>query len=104
MSEKGVVKLNPTKEVMKQGSKAAREAQKHSKDYPGPKDAKGQYWYTPDELRNFREGKASLGTYPKPKTYYQDMTNDDPAHGLCPGNRPADHTAARDAATYGFVR
>ena len=40
MSEKGVVKLNPTKEVMKQGSKAAREERDvHEQDYPGPKES-----------------------------------------------------------------
>ena len=36
MSEKGVVKLNPTKEVMKQGSKVERE--KHEQDYTAPKE------------------------------------------------------------------
>jgi hypothetical protein len=35
--DKGVYRLNPTKEVMKQGSKAAREeGEKHSEDYRGP--------------------------------------------------------------------
>ena len=37
MSEKGVYKLNPTKEVMKQGSKAERE--KHEELYKGPKES-----------------------------------------------------------------
>ena len=40
--EKGVYRLNPTKEVMKQGSREARmEREEHTEDYAGPKDAKG---------------------------------------------------------------
>ena len=40
MKEKGVYRLNPTKEVMKQGSKAAREEhEKHEGDYKGPKES-----------------------------------------------------------------
>jgi hypothetical protein len=37
--DKGVYRLNPTKEVMKQGSKAAREEHDvHTEDYKAPKE------------------------------------------------------------------
>ena len=37
--EKGVYKLNPTQEVMKQGSRQTRaEKERHTEDYKGPKD------------------------------------------------------------------
>ena len=42
MSEKSERRLNPTKEVMKQGSKVARaEHARHEQDYPGPHDHAG---------------------------------------------------------------
>jgi hypothetical protein len=38
--DKGVYRLNPTKEVMKQGSKEARvEREYHEEDYAGPKES-----------------------------------------------------------------
>jgi hypothetical protein len=38
MKDKGVYKLNPTKEVMKQGSREAREEhEKHTEDFKGPR-------------------------------------------------------------------
>ena len=46
-----------------------------------PKDANGQIWRTPPELKAIREGKINLGKFPQPKSYYQDLTNTDPAHG-----------------------
>ena len=46
-----------------------------------PKDANGQVWHTPPELKAIREGKINLGKYPQPKSYYQDLANTDPAHG-----------------------
>jgi TP901 family phage tail tape measure protein len=46
-----------------------------------PKDAEGRIWQTPLELAYIREGKMSMGKNPMPKSYYQDLSNDDPAHG-----------------------
>ena len=46
-----------------------------------PKDANGQHWYTPEQLRLQREGKSKPFTNPQPKRFYQDLANDTPAHG-----------------------
>lgn len=44
-------------------------------------DANGQIWHTPPTLKAIREGRINLGKYPQPKSFFQDMSNDDPMHG-----------------------
>ena len=46
-----------------------------------PKDKNGDVWHTPAELDAMRKGKMVMGSRPMPKSFYQDMANDDPLHG-----------------------
>jgi TP901 family phage tail tape measure protein len=39
------------------------------------RDAQGRFWY------NEAQYPSERGKFPQPKSYYQDMSNDDPAHG-----------------------
>jgi len=46
-----------------------------------PKDKNGDVWHTPAELDLMRKGKMVMGSRPMPKSFYQDLANDDPLHG-----------------------
>jgi hypothetical protein len=76
--DKGVVKLNPTKEVMKQGSKAARgEHERHEENYPAPK-ASGSRPIAADEGH---ETKVFPTTHPMMKTRHSNPAEEKHADG-----------------------
>ena len=81
MSEKGVYKLNPTKEVMKQGSKEEREV--HTEDYPGPKNV-GNRPVTADEGH---ETKVFPHSHPMMKTRHSHPAE----HRHADGRKHEDH-------------
>ena len=86
MSNKGVVKLNPTKEVMKQGSKAAREEhERHEELYKGPKTEKGNVRPVPADEGH--ETATFPHTHPMMKTRHSHPAE----HKHADGRKHEDH-------------
>ena len=83
---KGVYRLNPTREVMKQGSEVARrEHEQHEEDYPGPKGPAGHARPVPAD-----EG-VETATYPHEHPMMQTRHSHPKEHKHADGRKHEDH-------------
>jgi TP901 family phage tail tape measure protein len=73
-SYKSPLMIHPEQQALMERQQAERWAKL-------PKDKNGDVWHTPAELDAMRKGKMVMGSRPMPKSFYQDLTNDDPLHG-----------------------
>ena len=73
-SYKSPLTIHPEQQALMERQQAERWAKL-------PKDKNGDVWHTPAELDAMRKGKMVMGSRPMPKSFYQDLSNDDPLHG-----------------------